>query len=329
MYSQKEEGNHMTSQDKTSEFHRAEQLQITAQLTREQHSILAGWAASIPTLYFLDICVVAATKLSEDSLANNDRKSKIVSNLRNLDQPQHKFSYLLALMEKVSDLRGTLSDSELEAQLLGDLNALRVFFRQAKVYEPDEFIIQYLKDLRRYPVELERSKYLEFLEMVNNQLGLKDPISPAFRLEKAMEILAAADTLNVDRRHPVVILVLSCLYGNSAAKKLMKFKADPVKFNAENVLSDIMLITRLAKTKLEIEHLGREGKGQFLRADFITDDAGLVGVINFFTPESVKHENVSDVCETTYKFTVKLKQLLSEIGAAEYDKLLDSLTPPV
>jgi len=319
----------MTSQDKTSEFRRAEQFQLTMQLTREQYSLLAEWAASIPTLYFLDICVVGVTKLSEDFLANNDRKSKIVRHLRSLDRPQHKFSYLLALMEKVSDLRGTLSDSELEAQLLGDLNALRVFFKQAKVYESDEFVTQYLQELRRYPVELERSKYLEFLEMVNNQLGLKDPISLACRLQKAMEILAAADTLKIDKKHPVVILVLSCLYGNSAAKKLMKFKADPAKFNAENVLSDIMAITRFARTKLQIEHLGREGKGQFLRADFLTDDAGLTGVINCFTPDSVKHEDLSDICETSYEFTVKLKQLLSEIGTEEYEQLLDYIAPPL
>lgn len=318
----------MTSQDKNLEFRSADQLQLTRQLTLEQRSFLAEWAASVPTLYFLDICVVGATKLSEDFLAKNERKSKIVSNLRTLDRPQHKFSYLFALMEKVSDLRGTLSDSELEAQLLGDLNALRSFFKQAKVCETDEFVTRHLQELRRYPVELERSKYLEFLEMVNNQLELKDPTSPAHRLQKATEILAAADTLTVDKKHPVVILVLSCLYGNSAAKKLMKFKADPANFNAENVLSDIMAITRFARMKLQIEHLGRKGKGQFLHADFITDDAGLTGVINCFTPGSVKHEYLSDVCETSYKFTVKLKKLLSEIGEEEYEQLLDSLAPP-
>lgn len=319
----------MTSQDKPLEFRRGEQLQLTMQLTCEQHAILAEWSASIPTLHFLDICVVGVTKLSEDLLIKNERKAKIVRNLRNLDRPQHAFSYLLALMEKVSDLRGILSDAELEVQLLGDLAALRGFFKHAQVYESDEFVTQYLQDLRRNPVELQRPKYLDFLEMVNNQLGLKDPISPKFRLQKAREILASADTLGVDRKHPVVILVLSCLYGNPAAKKLMKFKADPAKFNAENVLSDIMVITRFAQTKLQIEQLGREGGGRFLRADFVTDDAGLIGVINFFSPNSVKHEDLSDVRTTNYEFTVKLKLLLSEMGEDEYEQLLDFLITPV
>lgn len=319
----------MISQNNTLEFHRSEQLQLQMQMTPEQYAVLAEWSASIPTLYFLDICVVGATKLSQALLENNERKAQIVRHLRSLDRPQHTFSYLLALMEKVSDSRGILSDSELEAQILGDLAALRGFLKNAHVYESDEFVIQYLQELRRSPVELQRPSYLSFLATVNNQLGLKDPITRTHRLQKAKEILAVANSLGVHQNHPVVILVLSCLYGNSAAKKLMKFKADPAKFNAENVLADIMAITRFAKTKLQIEQLGREGRGQFLRADFITDDDGLIGVINFFTLDSVRQEETSEACVTSYKFTVKLEQLLSEIEADEYVQLHDMLIAPL
>lgn len=314
----------MTSQNSPLEFHRAEQLTLQMQLTPEQYAFFMEWAASVPTLYFLDICVVGATKLSQASLEKNTRKAKIVGYLLSLDRPQHAFSYLFALMEKVSDSRGIASDAELEQQILGDLAALRGFFKNATVYESDEFVIQFLRELGRSAIELQRPSYLSFLEMVNNRFGLRNTISPALRLQKAKEILAIAHSLEINQQHPVVILVLSCLYGNSAAKNLMKFKADPAKFNAENVLADIMAITRFAKLKLQIEYLGRVD-GKYLRSDFITDDDGLIGVIDCFQPDVVKLEETSNACATRYTFTVKLKQLLTEIEADEYEQLLDVL----
>jgi hypothetical protein len=315
----------MPKKDEPSVFRRGENFEITIQQTSAQYAVLKEWSANIPTMYFLDICVVGATKLSRDQLEKNDRKAQMVGNLENLDRPQHAFSYLLALIEKVSDLRGMLSDSELEFQILGDLAALRKFFKNAEVYESDEFVKSYLQDLRYSPIELQRPSYLEFLVLANNEFEIRDPVSPPRRLAKSMEILKSAGTLKVDKRHPVVILVLACLYGNNDAKKLMKFKVDPSKFNPENVLADIMAISRFARIKLEIEQLGRENKGRFLRADFITDDAGLIGVINCFTPDSVRHEELLDISTTSYEFTVKLKQLLPEIDENEYDQLLNSL----
>ncbi|TLS19226.1 MAG: hypothetical protein FDZ72_04795 [Betaproteobacteria bacterium] len=314
----------MTSQNNPLEFRRSDQLTLQMQPTEELRAFFVEWAASVPTLYFLDICVVGATKLAQALLEKNLRKAQIIGYLRSLDRPQHAFSYLFALMEKVSDSRGVASDAELEEQVRGDLAALRAFFKKAKVHEPDELVIPFLRDLRRTPIELLRPCYLSFLEQVNNQLELRNTISPALRLQKAKEILAVAHSLEINQQHPVVILVLSCLYGNTAAKKLMKFKEDPGKFNAENVLADIMAITRFAQFKLQIEHWGREG-GKYLRSEFITDDDGLIGVIDCFQPDVVKLEETRDACATRYTFTVKLKKLLTEIGADEYEQLLDEL----
>lgn len=227
-------------------------------------------------------------------------------------------------MEKVSDSRGLASDAQLERQILDDLAALRRFFKHARVYEPDEFVIQFLRELRRTAIESQRSSYLSFLETVNNKLELRNPISPTLRFQKAQEILALAYSLDIDQQHPVLILVLACLYGNSAAKDLMKFKADPAKFNAENVLADIMAIIRFAKFKLQIEHLGRQN-GRYLQSNFITDDDGLSGVIDCFQPDLVRLEETTDTCATIYTFTVQLKKLLTEIAEDEYAQLLGKL----
>lgn len=317
----------MESKNDTQEFSRAGRITVKMQATPEQYAFFKEWAASVPSLHFLDICVVGATKLSQAQLDKNERKAKIVEHLRSLDKPQHGFSYLFALMEKVSDSRGIASDSELEDQILSDLAAMRAFFEKAHVYEPDDFVIQFLRELRRSAIELQRPSYLKFLETVNNTLGLNDPVAPSLRFKMAEKILAIAHSLKIDHQHPVVTLVLSCLYGNRAAKKLLKLKANPAKFNAENVLADIMAITRFAKQKLQIENDGRAG-GKYLRTDFITDDDGLIGVIDCFQPEHMTVEETSEGSTTRYTLTVKLQKLLTEIDADEYEKIFHLLNAP-
>ena len=105
----------------------------------------------------------------------------------------------------------------------------------------------------------------------------------------------------------------------------MKFKSDPQNFDAENALADIMLITRFAGIKLEIEQLGRSGAGAYLRSNFITDDNGLIEIIKCFTPNIVKHVDKQNGRETQTTMTVKLKDLLTDIQMEEYDHLLNLL----
>ncbi|AEG02828.1 hypothetical protein [Methylomonas methanica] len=315
----------MEKQSTTQEFHRGQQIMLQLSLTREQCSALAEWSASIPTLYFLDICVVGATKLTDNALETNPRKLKLVSHLRELDKPQNCFSYLCALMEKVSDSREKITDAELEKQLISDLFALRAFFKNASVYEPDEFIISFLRELRGSAIEVKRPNYLELLEAANGRFALKDSTSQSLRLEKANKIVNEAESLEISKQHPVVITMLACLYGNSAAKNLMKFKADPDKFEAENTLADIMAISRFSAIKLQIECLGRNGR-RFLRSDFITDDNGLSELIKCYKPSFVKHDDTSDGRETQLSFDVDLKRILTEIQADEYEKIYDLLS---
>ena len=138
----------MTSEKAEREFHRGPQITFQMELTPEQYAALQEWSASVPTLYFLDICVVNATKLSDAAIEKDARKEKCIAHLRGLDRHQHSFSYLCALIEKVSDSRGATSDVDLEKQVLGDVAALRMFFKNARVHEPDEFLISYLRELR-------------------------------------------------------------------------------------------------------------------------------------------------------------------------------------
>ena len=141
---------------------------------------------------------------------------------------------------------------------------------------------------RGTPHELSQYAYIQFLRVVNDRFALGNPVGRPLRLQKAEEILREADALSIGRQHPVVLVTLRCLYGNSSARKVMKFKADPARFDAENALADIMIISRFLPRKLEIEQLGREGKASFLRTDFITDDDGLASILRCFEGEFCK-----------------------------------------
>lgn len=320
----------MDSQNKIEEFSRRDRIKLNMRLTPEQVEFFREWAASVPTLYFLDICVVGATKLSSVQLEKSERKAEIVNRLRSIDKPQNGISYLFALMEKVSDSRGTASDIELEQRILGDLSAMRAFFEHAQVYEPDDFVIQFLRELRRSAIELERPNYVKFLEVINDRIGIREPVAKTLRFEKAEEIVSLACSLNVYPQHPIVTIVLACLYGNVAARKLLKLKADPAKFNAENVLADIMAITRFAKLKLHIDKASHSDGGRYKNTAFITDDDGLIGIIGCFQPEHMTVQATSEGATTRYTLTVELQKLLSEIEADEYEKICNLLTtsPP-
>ena len=314
----------MDERENPKEFRSGQQVTLQLSLNREEYAALAEWSASVPTLYFLDICVVGVTKLANSALENNPRKSRLVSHLRELDRSKNCFSYLCALMEKVSDSRGYGTNAELEEQILDDLSSLRAFFKNASIYESDEFIVGFLRELRGSAIEVMRPRYLKLLDAANNRFSLKNSTARKVRLEKARQILKEADTLDISRQHPVVTTILACLYGNVSAKRLMKFKAAPDDFEAENALADIMAISRFSQIKLKIEYYGRQG-GRFLNSEFVTDDDGLSEIIKCYKANGVRHEDMDDGRKTQLSFNVDLKRMLTEIEAGEYQQILDLL----
>lgn len=309
----------------SQEFVTGQEITMKVTFTREQLSMLNEWSAMVPTLYLLDICVVGATKLSVESLDKQPRKASLIEALRDLDRPNNCVSYLCALMEKVSDSRGLLTFDELKMQILADISSLRGFFKNARIIEGDDFLIEFLEELMGKPIESKRAEYLNFLEVLNNDFKLQNPISPTQRLCKAKEIIQKASALSISIHHPIVTVSLACLYGNASAKKLMKFKADPDKFDSENALADVLLISRFAKIKLEIEHYGRNGFW-YQRVHFITDDDGLGDLVRSFKARSVKHKDKLDGRETQLTMTVELKKLLIEASVEDYEEITNLLS---
>lgn len=304
----------MMPHDEDDEIRRLPQMTFRVDATPEVRAALVEWSASVPTMYFLDICVVGATKLPETALMADPRKAALVARLQNLDRSRNSFSYLMALIEKVSDTTSRLSDEELEAHILADVGSMRRFFANARVQEADEFLLDFARDLRREAHELMRPAYLAFLKAANDRFQLAQPVSRAKRLRMAEEIVAQADALSISRQHAVVLLTLACLYGNPPAKKVMKFKANAQAFEPENALADVMTITRFLNLKLEIEDDGRRGLTSIQRATFITDDSGLADVLACFEGEAVSSKEKDGHHEQRTNVRVKFAKLLTDIG---------------
>lgn len=206
------------------------------------------------TLHFLDICALDVTKRTEAELTAQPRKAAMAARLRELDVPTNRFSCLLALMEKTSDTRSTRTDEDLQAQIVGDVAHMRSFFKEAKVLEWDKYLLDYISQLRKVPVELARPTYLAFLANANeSRFGLYQPVGKAKRFKTASALFGLADSLAIRRQHPILAVTLACLYGNKSARDVLKFTPAPETFPAENVLADVMTISRFLDRKLELE----------------------------------------------------------------------------
>lgn len=263
-------------------FSRGQSISMTFEATPENVALLKEWSDAVPTLYFFDICLVSLTKTGVTGAVHDLRKAGLLARLRELDRPHNSFSYLLALAEKVNDPRRGLSDADLEDHILGDVAAIRAFFQHARVIEDDAFLARFARELRGIPQELSRDACIQFLHSANDRFKLSNPVAKADRLRTAELIVREADTAALPRQHPVVLVTLAALYRNPFAAKIMKFKPDPTRFQPENALADIMVISCLLPQKLEIEQKAREGQAPFTRCDFITDDTGLAGILGCF-----------------------------------------------
>lgn len=307
------------------EFKAKPEITLQMSLNQQQLNMFNEWSACVPTIYILDICVVSATKLSKDQLSNQSRKSQLIKKLRYLDRPHNSFSYFFALMEKVSNTRGKLTVNELKNQVLNDIRSLRVFFKNANVIEKNEFLISFLEKLIGKPIEEQRDDYLSFLVVLNNKFKLQHSISYRKRIDVAEQIILLARELTISVQHPVVIIVLASLYNNKYSKRLLKLKDNPDLFDAENSLADIMLITRMAKVKLEVEHYGTLDNA-VKRVIFITDDIGLNEILSCFKAKQVKNIDTPEGRESEVNMNVELERLLTDIKTEDYQKILNLLS---
>jgi len=267
------------------------------------------------TMHFLDICALDVTKRTKAQIAADPRKAAMAVRLEALDIPTNRISCLLALMEKTSDTRSTRTDEDLKAQIIGDIQHARSFFDHAEVVERDEYVEDYITQLRRIAVELGRPAYLAFLRAANDaDFGIHQPIPKAKRFEVASTLVEMAHDLEISRQHPVLAVTLACLYGNASARGVLKFRPDPAAFDAENALADVMAIRRLMDRKLEFERDYHLGLTSIRHTAYVTDDGGLAQVMSSFHGTALSTRYAGDHQEVLVRGKVDFADLLTEIS---------------
>jgi hypothetical protein len=276
---------------------------------REAIELFRQWNQIVPTLFFLDLCTISHIKKSiESGSEQTGSEPKSLAFLRENDLPHNGFSYLPALMEKASDTRSNFDTEGLVQEAIGDLTALKTFFKQARVLEDAELATHYVSNLQGVHPELAGPSYHEFLNFVNG-LRIFDTIAADKRLKKSEEICDKAASLGIHKGHPLILASLACVYGCVAAKKVLKFKKESAEFSSSNALGDVQVIQRVGQLTKLVEHNERG----FVRSHFVTDDKHLQDFYRFFFINDVSSEEGVDSTTTRYEMTIKANLLFPDL----------------
>lgn len=284
------------------------QITMRVSVPRDQaetfNALMQQWMLMVPTVYFLDICAIAHIKdyLPSENIKDEHRKESIRA-LRDLDLPQNSVSYLPALMEKASDQRSTFSAEQFVLEARRDWDAMGAFFKNARVFEPWDFVEANAIELFGAHPEQSMPEYLALLQFANDQ-GLHNKLGEGKRFKMAEVLCAKARELGISTSHPVVLVPIASVYGCDDARLVMKFAGKPENFNPGNALADIQAISRVAglMTNL-IQRAGASG-GPFKNGKFKTADSSLRNMLRYFTVGSVSTTEMAD--GTTHKFTMSV-----------------------
>lgn len=293
--------------------------QITKQFSgpREEvesiQSMIRLWSSMIPTLYFLDICSISHIKTYEQIKGFKDlNHKKSITELQELDLPHNGVSYLPALMEKASDQRSIFSAEGFIDEAIRDWNAMRAFFKSARVIEPLEFIETYATDMFGAHPEQKLPEYLEFLRFAN-EMGLHNSVAPEKRLKTAAVLCAKAEELGIVKGHPIVLTTIACVYGCLPAKLVMKFTPKSDNFNPGNALGDIQLIPRVGGKLTHAIQEARIQGGPFERSIFITADSPLHQLFSYFFVKTVSTVNTEEGSTDKFSLNVKGQKLFVDL----------------
>lgn len=286
------------------------QVTMRVSLPQEQaellHAAMQQWMLKVPTVYFLDICSIGHIKTYLQAGEFKDaRHETSIQALQKLDIKHNSVSYLPALMEKASDQRSKFSAEEFIAEAQRDWNAMSIFFKSAHVYEPWEFVEAYVTDLFGAHPEQSNPEYLAFLQFANEQ-GLYNKPTEKNRLEVAQMLCTKAQELGISTSHPVVLVLIACVYGCLDAQKVMKFSAKPESFNPGNALGDIQSISRVGGTLTDfIQRAGASG-GPFRNGKFETADSPLHNMLRYFTVRSVNTTEIPIPSGAAYRISISV-----------------------
>lgn len=220
------------------------------------------------TIFLLDRNVVALIKdACVDGKQCDAKKQTYLDWLRTLDLPENGFSPLLSIMEGEKGY----ADSAVEkaACLEKEADAVGRFFTRAstdaahlRVFADD--VAAMLSDLQESQWDDRAAFFTSAAPLVVQKVAQRERRG----VEDELIRLAAESGLAND--DAIVVLLLACLYGSDAARRVLK----PARPDAYNVLSDLHVVSRVGLIKAIAQQLPVPVKVRFL-----TLDEGLFGIL--------------------------------------------------
>ncbi|MBN3051847.1 MULTISPECIES: hypothetical protein [Pectobacterium] len=238
----------------------------------------------------MDICTIGLIKQREQIPQNDDENKK--ERLRQLislaKSGKYKFSFILAIIEKATDVRHQLTKQQMVDRFMDDYRMIVGLIGSNNMLEKPKFL-KFLIDIimdENYSIE-ERAelKLKDYLELLNfyNTLGIKTDPAREELLVLAKKVTDYAEKLGINRGHPVVAICVASIYGCSDARRILKVNKKG-EFNPSNALGDIQSFYRLARTK-HVVQTNYPGS----RVEFRTEDKALESMHTYYTA-TVSHE---------------------------------------
>jgi hypothetical protein len=222
-----------------------------------------------PTIFLLDRNVVSLIKEAfVDGKQRNAKKQAYLDWLRTLDFPENVFSPLLSIME--GEKGHADSTVEKAACLEKEADAVGRFFTRAstdtahlRIFSAS--IAAMLSDFQESQWDERAAFFTNAAPLVAQKVGQRERRG----VEDELIRLAAESGLATD--DAIVMLLLACLYGSDAARRVLK----PAKPDAYNVLSDLHVISRVGLIKAVAQQSPVP-----IRVRFLTLDEGLFGILD-------------------------------------------------
>lgn len=237
----------------------------------------------VNSLLVMDICTIGFIKDREKiPLRNNEKKKARLDQLISIAKSgSYKFSFILAIVEKATDVQNPMSCKEMTERFLRDYREILGLIGSNNMAESTTALKGLIKILMddRYSVE-ERAEvllpeYLRLLKFYNELDVITDP-AKAERLPLAKKITDYAAELGISPGHPVVTVCVASVYGCKDARKILKVNSEG-EFNPSNALGDIQTFYRMAN----VRHLV-SGRYPGMKVVFRTEDEALENMHTYY-----------------------------------------------
>lgn len=233
----------------------------------------------------MDICTIGLIKdaRSVSGGTDGDKKARRQALISMARTGRYQFSFILAIVEKATDLAHPMTLKEMIARFQKDYQSLSAYLGPGNMRENQSQLKHLIKIImdENFSIE-ERAElnihlYLDLLGFYNG-LGIKkDPEPASERLVLAKKLTDYGEMLGISRGHPVIAICIASIYGCESARRILKVSSRG-DFNPSNALGDIMSFYRIAKTR----HLVMANVPG-IRIEFRTEDKGLENMHEFYS----------------------------------------------